>query len=324
MPVPPFIDFWLPVLRHISDGRVYRPSDLVDVIAEGFGLTPEDRADRIPSGKTRVYDRIQWTITYFRQSGLIASARRGEIQITDRGRQLLLDHPDRIGRDTLLQFPEFQAFVARRRREQPVITVAVTASAGSGSANGRGEARPSGTLIPLPLDSSPEEIMGRANDELVAALASELLDTIKANSPGFFENLVVRVLIAMGYGGSIPDAGQVLGRTGDGGIDGVIREDKLGLDSIYVQAKRWDGTVGRPIVQAFVGSLMGQAASKGVLLTTGSFSQEAQQYVKSLPMRVVLVDGPTLARLMIEHRVGVTVFKEYQIMRVDSNYFAEE
>jgi len=171
---------------------------------------------------------------------------------------------------------------------------------------------------------SPEETMKRANDEMVVALAADLLDRIKDNSADFFERLVVQVLLAMGYGGAVPDAGQVLGRSGDGGIDGVIREDKLGLDSIYVQAKRWDGTVGRPVVQAFVGSLMGQAASKGVLITTGTFSQEATQYVKTLPMRVVLVDGSTLARLMIEHGVGVTVVSTYQIKRVDSDYFAEE
>ena len=155
-------------------------------------------------------------------------------------------------------------------------------------------------------------------------MAEDLLVRIKANPPAFFEKLVVDLLLAMGYGGTSRDSGQVLGQSGDGGIDGVIQEDRLGLDNIYVQAKRWDGTVGRPIVQGFVGSLTGRAASKGVLITTGAFSQDAREYVRYLPMRVVLVDGHMLARLMIEHGVGVTVVSTYQIKRVDSDYFAEE
>jgi len=156
-------------------------------------------------------------------------------------------------------------------------------------------------------------------------LADELLEQIKANSPSFFERLVIQLLLAMGYGGSVANAGQVLGQSHDGGIDGVINEDKLGLDSIYVQAKRWEGVVGRPIVQAFVGSMVGrQAASKGVLLTTSTFSQEATSYARGLNMRVVLIDGPTLARLMIDHGVGVATITTYQIMRIDSDFFAEE
>jgi len=282
-------------------------SDLIEMVSDEFDLTPVERGEMLASGTRRIASNVNWARTDLGKAGLIERVSRGSVRITDEGRRLLQEEPSVLTRRVLSQrYPKHAAFT------------------GLSAPNMSTSPLPAATTETLLVAEAPEESIDRAFQTIQQSLAEDLIDRMKTSSAAFFERLVVQVLLAMGYGGSVPDAGQVLGRTGDGGIDGVIKEDKLGLDSIYVQAKRWDGTVGRPVVQAFVGSLMGQAATKGVLITTGTFSQDAQQYAKGLSMRIVLIDGRALARLMIDHGVGVTVASTYQLKRVDSDYFAEE
>ncbi|MGE3913771.1 MAG: restriction endonuclease [Chloroflexota bacterium] len=311
MAVPPFTEFWLPLLRRVSDGQVWVPAHLTEVLADEFGLSEADRAETIPSGRTRVLDRVLWTITYLRQAGVVESPQRGRVRITERGRQLLTAHPDHLGRDQLLQFQEFRDFVSRKK--QP-------------SANGA-NAHPAPALsasssVEL---TQPDEVMDEAYQTIMTVLADDVLAALKGLLPARFEQVVVDVLVAMGYGGTREDAANVVGKTGDGGIDGVIKEDRLGLDTIYVQAKRWDGTVGRGEVASFVGSLLSFQSGKGVFITTGTYSADARKYVDQMrsDKRVVLIDGLTLARLMIEHGVGVAVAQRYEIKRMDSDYFSD-
>ncbi len=235
------------------------------------------------------------------KAGLIDRPRRSHLRISARGTDLLSTNPSHIDGALLSRYPEFVAFKQRSSSDAQLVPQRVAAD-----------------------EQDPREIIEGAHLQLQTALADDILAHIKGRPSDFFERLVVDLLVKMGYGGTIQDAAQVVGRSGDGGIDGVIKEDKLGLDTIYVQAKRWDGTVGRPIVQGFAGSLAGRQASKGVFITTGTFSADAQDYVKYLAMRIVLIDGSALARLMIEHNVGVAVTSTYEIKRVDSDYFAED
>ena len=311
MPVPPFAAFWLPLLRLVADGRVWTASEPAEMLSAEFNLTAEDRSDRIPSGKTRLLDRTQWTITYLRQAGVVASPRRGTVTITKRGRELLRQNPDRLDRTHLLQFQEYRDFLSRKRR------------------TGLQESNADGTEpenVPRDVESTPpHEVMDQAYQTILVALVDDVLSALKLLPPARFEQIVVDVLVAMGYGGTREDAANVVGKTGDGGIDGVIKEDRLGLDTIYVQAKRWDGTVGRSEVSSFVGSLLSFLSGKGVFITTGTYSADARRYVDEMrsDKRVVLIDGPSLARLMIEHGVGVTVSQRFEIKRMDSDYFAE-
>lgn len=311
MPVPPFTAFWSAVLRHVADGRIWTPAELAEIIANEFDLSAEDRADTIPSGRTRVLDRVSWTITYFRQAGLVESPQRGRVNITQRGLDFYQKHSDSVEREDLLQFPEFRDFMTRRKRPE----------------SGATDANASVSTISTVLEevTPPDEVMDQAYQTIVTALAEEVLSALKRLAPSRFEQVVVDVLVAMGYGGTREDAASVVGKTGDGGIDGVIKEDRLGLDTIYVQAKRWDGTVGRGDVSSFVGSLLSFQSGKGVFITTGTYSADARRYIDQMrsDKRVVLIDGPSLARLIIEHGVGVTITQTYQIKRIDSDYFAE-
>lgn len=311
MPVPPFAAFWLPLLRLVADGRVWTASELAEKLSTEFNLTAEDRSDRIPSGKTRLLDRTQWTITYLRQAGVVASPRRGTVTITERGRELLRQHPNKLDRTHLLQFQEYRDFLARKRRpglQEP----------GADDAESETVAASVETI-------PPHEVMDQAYQTILAALVDDVLSALKRVPPAQFEQIVVDVLVAMGYGGTREDAANVVGKTGDGGIDGVIKEDRLGLDTIYVQAKRWDATVGRGEVSSFVGSLLSFQSGKGVFITTGTYSADARRYIDQMrsDKRVVLIDGPSLARLMIEHGVGVTVTQMYEIKRMDSDYFSD-
>jgi restriction system protein len=311
MPVPPFAAFWLPLLRTVSDGKVWSPAELVEVLAAEFRLSADDRAETIASGKTRVLDRVQWTITYLRQAGIVESPQRGRVKITDRGRHHLQQSPDRLDHEQLLRLPEFRDFVTRKRRPRPSAL----------RSNGVEVLTTSSITEATP----PHEVMDQAYQTILAALADDVLSALKQLSPQRFEQVVVDVLVAMGYGGTREDAANVVGKSGDGGVDGVIKEDRLGLDTIYVQAKRWDGTVGRGEVSSFVGSLLSFQSGKGVFITTGTYSADSRRYVEQMrsDKRVVLIDGPMLARLMIEHGVGVTVAQSFEIKRMDSDYFAE-
>lgn len=302
MPIPEFQAFLLPALQLASDGEVHSVSESVETIAVIMHLDDTDRQELLPSGRQRRLDnRVYWAFSYLRQAKLLESAGRGRIRITSRGREVLGRSPSRIDIRFLEQFPEFVEFKTRTRTQ---------------------ETSPAQTPEVEPRET-PEELLEASFQTLRGQLARDLLDRTKSCSSVFFEHLVVDLLVAMGYGGSRKDAGQAIGRTGDGGIDGIIKEDRLGLDVVYVQAKRWDSTVGRPVVQAFAGSLEGQRARKGVLITTSTFSKDALDYVTRIEKKIVLIDGEALADMMIDHGIGVATVSSYDLKRVDPDYFGE-
>lgn len=295
-----------PILEVLSNHRDYSNAELYVLIADIFALTPEERSQRLPSGRQPFIDnRVGWALFHLKTAGLVESPRRGMHRITMRGEQILHENLERVDLRVLDQFPEHVAMRTRVRGD------GVEISSGNGAA------------LPKEILTTPEETIALAYQELRSTLAQELIDKIKQAPPDFFERLVVDLLLAMGYGGSQRDAGETLGRSGDGGIDGVIREDRLGLDVIYIQAKRWEGVVGRPTIQGFVGAIHGARASKGVIITTSDFTVEAREYVKTIPTRIVLVNGKTLAELMIDHNVGVSRASNFEIKKVDNDYFLE-
>jgi restriction system protein len=306
MAVPDFQSLMLPLLRLAADGQEHRLADVRETLAKEFALSAADREERLPSGQqSKFANRVAWAKVYLGQAGVLASSRRGHFQITDRGREVLKAPPTRIDVKFLEQYPEFIEFRTPKRdgdgprREQPLT---------------QSDAEP----------ETPEETLEAAHLKMRSSLATELLARIKAASPDFFERLVVALLLKMGYGGSRSDAGQAVGKSGDEGIDGVISEDRLGLDVVYLQAKKWEGTVGRPEIQKFVGALHGRRARKGVFITTGTFSGEASSYVERIEPKVVLIDGRRLAELMIDFDVGVASARTYHVKRIDSDYFEEE
>ncbi|MCS7057143.1 MAG: restriction endonuclease [Thermoflexales bacterium] len=292
----------LPLLRLAGDGQEHSLRETIGSLAESYGLTDEERSQLLPSGGQTVFaNRVSWACSYLKRAGLLMATRRGYYRITERGRQVLHENPSKVDVAFLLRFPEFVEF---RSRSRP---------------------RPDETReADNDATQTPEEVIEAAYQALRQDLANELLQTIKERSPAFFERLVVDLLVRMGYGGTRQDAGEAIGRSGDGGIDGIIKEDRLGLDVIYVQAKRWENVVGRPEIQKFVGALQGQRARKGIFITTSTFSQEALDYAARVEIKIVLVDGQTLAQLMIDHNVGVTPLAVYELKRVDSDYFLEE
>jgi restriction system protein len=305
MPIPAFQEMFLPFLACIADGNVHTKNDVSDHLAVKFNLTPDELAEILPSGKqTKFINRIAWTRTYFGKALLVESTGRGLFKITQRGLDLLATKPVKFDVKTLKQYPEFQTFHQASPNDS---TQDVTAN--------------SDVLIVN--DETPEERLETSYQSLRKDLALSLLQQVLLATPAFFEQLVVDVLVAMGYGGSRIDAGKAIGQSGDEGIDGVIKEDRLGLDLIYLQAKRWTNPVGRPHVQNFVGSLVGKSASKGVMLTTSRFTDEAKQYVKHLPQKVVLIDGEELANLMLEFNVGVSPTTTYIVKKLDIDYFEE-
>ena len=298
MAVPDFQSLMLPFMSCVGDGNDHDLNDISDCAALQLGLSEEDMRETLPSGRqSRFRNRIGWDRTYLGKAGLIEKTGRGRCRITERGKQLLATQPERIDIKLLRQYPEFVAFT-------------------TGGRDGSVSSEES-----VAVDQTPEELLESSYQSLMNGLADEVLERVKQCSPTFFEQLVVELLVAMGYGGSLADAGSAVGRSGDGGIDGVIKEDKLGLDAVYVQAKRWEGNVSRPTVQAFVGSLEGRRAHKGVLITTSGFTRDATEYVKSIEKRVVLIDGSRLAQLMIEHNVGVAETARYSLKRLDEDYF---
>ena len=304
MPIPDYQTLMLPLLEVAADGSEQSFRTSVERLAEEFSLTPEERRELLPSGRYPTFDnRVGWASTYLRKAGLLETTRRGYFRITDRGRQTLRENPDRLDVRYLSRFELFREFHGRKE-----------------SAEDAGAAGPD---VVEKAGLTPEEAIEAAFQRLRNQLADELLTQVKSCSPAFFERLVIEVLLRMGYGGSRKDAGQAIGRSGDGGIDGIINEDRLGLDVIYIQAKRWEGTVGRPEVQKFVGALHGQRARKGVFITTSSFTSEARAYSQMIENKVVLVDGDTLANLMIDHSVGVSGVSTYEVKKIDSDYFLE-
>lgn len=303
MPIPGFETFTLAILRTLADGKPLRWQQLREPCAADLGVTAEDLAERLNSGESRFDNRIQWANTYLAQAGLIARPQRGVVEITDRGREVLAGNPARVDTSFLSRFEEFQEFLNRSK-----------SSAGSGLQRA--------SSVGLVSDGTPFEAVSAAVQESVAALATEILERVSAQEPVFLERLVITLLSAMGYGGR-EGAVEHTGRSGDGGVDGVINQDALGLDRVYVQAKRYaaENVVGRPDMQAFVGALHGFGADRGVFITTSRFSEAARSYVERIPNRIVMIDGLRLAQLMIEYNVGTQVEHTFVIKRIDGDFF---
>lgn len=301
MSIPDYQAFMLPLLEAVSDGKDHVLRDLTRQLADRFNLTDDERQQLLPSGQqTVVANRVGWAKTYLKKAGLVANPTRGTIRITQEGSQALAKKPSAVDNEFLKKFPSFLEFVGRSQPEDTAPQDVTVATA------------------------TPEELLETSYRSLRDALADELLERVKSCTPTFFERLVVELLVAMGYGGSLTDAGQAVGRTGDGGIDGIIKEDKLGLDVVCIQAKRWEKTVGRPEVQAFAGSMEGFRARKGVMITTSAFSKDAQEYVGRIERKIVLIDGIRLAELMIDHGIGVETARTYTVKKVDLDYFTED
>lgn len=299
MQIPDYQTIMLPFLRLLSDSKEYAFRDTVELLADQFNLSESERREMLPSGQQTVFqNRVGWARTYLKKAGLVESPKRGAVKITERGMQVLNSNPERIDADFLDQFPEFVEF-KKLKREKPT------------------------AISPDQLET-PEEILENSFQSLRQSLANEILEQIKSSPPSLFEKIVVELLVKMGYGGTLRDAGQAIGKSGDEGIDGIIKEDRLGLDIIYVQAKRWANTVGRPEIQKFAGALQGQRAKKGVFITTSDFSKDAHDYAARIDSKIVLIDGEQLAQFMIDHNIGVTPVANYEVKRIDSDYFSEE
>lgn len=305
MAVPDFQACMHPLLVALEDRSERSVTELRSALIDNFSLVQADLDERIPSGRVTTFqNRVGWAITYLFRANLISRPKRAVYRITDRGLFVLEQNPERVDLKVLSQFEEFEDF--RQTKHGGSASTADEPSEVSGE------------------QQTPEERIDSAYRELRTALAAELLDRVFEQSPEFFEQLVLDVLHAMGYGGSREDSIERLGQSGDEGVDGVIREDRLGLDLIYVQAKRWSGVVGRPEIQKFFGALHGKRATKGVFITTSNFSKDAVTFAEGVTPRVILVDGKELAQLMIEHKVGVTTSREYEIKRVDLDYFVTD
>lgn len=301
MAVPDYQSIMLPLLKFAQDGKDHTLSEAVEALAKLFKLNDSDRKELLPSGNQFRFDnRMHWARSYLKQAGLLENPVRGTFRITDRGRKVLKDSPESINISFLMQFPEFVDFKSRSKKDE-------------GSKDEVEESL-----------KTPKEIVEEGYQKIKNELAFELLSTVKSCSPKFFENLVVELLIKMGYGGSRKDAGQAIGQSGDGGIDGIIKEDRLGLDVIYIQAKRWESSVGSKEIRNFVGSLAGQKASKGIFITTASFTKDALDYIKNVPHKVILIDGEQLAQLMIDNDIGVSKVASYDIKKINSDYFIDE
>lgn len=309
MPIPDYQSLMLPLLKHATHGETRVP-EVAERIADEFSLTREEREEMLPSARQRLlHNRIHWAKFYMAKAGLLHQPQRGRFVASQEGRALLASNPETITVETLMRYPAFRDFYrsSNTRRQE--------------AASSRAEEPP--TAVD---QVTPEEQIEVAHAALQSALRQDLIQRILQNSPSFFENVIIDLLLAMGYGGSLRSAAAQLGRSGDGGVDGIINEDRLGLDRVYVQAKRYapENSVGRSDVQGFVGSLVGLGATKGVFVTTSSFSNQAQEFVRHLSQRVILIDGVRLTELMIEHNVGVRVSRAIEFKRLDEDYFADD
>jgi len=300
MPIPNYQRFMYPLLEMAADGEAHSMDEAYEVLAEKFNLTEEDRAELLPSGRQSRYEnRVRWARTYLTKAGLLESPGRGQFKITAEGLNVLQSGITELNNQYLMRFPGFVEF---KRRDRTTYETSAEEEGGN--------------------ETTPDEQLEQLHLVLRRQLAQELLARVKQCSPAFFERLVIQLLVAMGYGGSVADAGKAVGRSGDGGIDGIIKQDRLGLDNIYIQAKRWEKTVSSEVVRTFHGSLALQRASRGVIITTSDFSSSAIETAKSLG-NIVLIDGNTLADFMIEYNVGVTVAARYEVKRVDRDFFEE-
>ncbi len=301
MPIPNYQTLMLPLLKFASDGQEHSFRDAVEDLAEKFELTDEERSELLPSGTAHVFaSRVGWAKSYMKQAGLVELPRRGSLQITEAGKLLLEKSPEKIDLTILNQYESFKLFRARSSKDTEIAPLSNQDSS---------------------IEQTPEDAMASAYARVRKNLEAELLEQIKLCSPEFFERLVVDLVVSMGYGGSRKDAGRAIGRSGDGGIDGIIKEDRLGLDVIYLQAKRWEGTVGRPEIQKFAGALQGQRASKGIFITTSQYSKDALDFVNVISSKIILIDGDQLTSLMVDHNVAVARTGIYEIKKIDTDYF---
>jgi len=302
MTIPDYQTIMLPLLKFAGDKKEHSIREAIDHIADSFKLSEGERKEVLPSGRSYIIDnRVGWARTYLKKAGLLEDTRRSFFQITEKGTGVLAKSPTEINIKFLQNFPEFNEF--RKRKED-------------------GEEQEH--VIQEETSQTPQELLEYGYQKIKRDLAQELLISVKKASPRFFEQLVVELLLKMGYGGSLKDAGKAIGQSGDGGIDGIIKEDKLGLDVIYIQAKRWENVVGSKEIRNFVGSLVGQKANKGVFITTSGYTKDALEYVKTITHKVILIDGEMLAQLMIENNVGVSGIINYEVKKIDSDYFVEE
>jgi restriction system protein len=300
MAIPDYQTVMLPLLQYASDKQEHSLRDAIIHISDLFKLSDEERKALLPSATQEIIDnRVGWARTYLKKAGFLDDPKRGYFQITDRGSQYLATKPKELNVKILKQYPEFITFQERKNTDETTEHIETNAF------------------------PTPTEAIAYGVERIHETLADDILSLVKKCSPSFFERLVVDLLVTMGYGGSLRDAGQVIGKPGDEGIDGIIKEDKLGLDTIYIQAKRWENVVGRPEIQKFVGALAGKKAKKGIFITTARFTQDACDYADNLDIRLVLIDGLDLSKLMIEHNVGVSVTERIEIKKVNSDYFEE-
>jgi restriction system protein len=302
MSIPNFQSILLPFLNFASDEKQHSLQECMEHLAHHFNLTENEQKELLPSGKQTIFaNRVGWSRTHLKKAGLLEYPSRAIFRITNRGLDLLKTKPDKITIALLKQYPEYLEFVG------------LTDVASKKSDNI--------TDIIEDNEQTPEESLEYSYQKIRGNLASEILDKVKSCSPIFFERLVVELLVKMGYGGSIKEAGKAIGQTGDEGIDGIIKEDRLGLDTIYIQAKRWENVVGRPELQKFVGALAGQGAKKGIFITTSRFSEQAKSYSPKNDIKLVMISGEELAQYMIDFNLGVSIVSEYKIKKMDSDYF---
>jgi len=292
----------LPILKFMGDKKEHSLKEIMDHIYATSNLTEAEKRQLLPSGREPIFgNRIRWARFYLEKAGLLESPRRARSVITERGLKVLGENPSEINVKYLRRFPDFVDYMAQKKKREKKKGVQKT--------------------ITSSLD--PMELLENAHHRLMSEIAEELLKQIKKSSSTFFENLIVDLLVKMGYGGSRLDAGEAVGQSGDEGIDGIIKEDKLGLDTVYLQAKKWEGTVGRPEIHKFVGALKGQGANKGIFITTSRFSKEAENYASRIDSpKVVLINGTKLAELMIEHDVGVLKVASYNVKKIDLDLFS--
>ena len=299
--IPDFQKIMLPLLTILSDGLEHSTVETNEKLAKLFGLTDEELNQFLPSGVAKTFpNRVAWAKSHFKMAGILENTKRSYFKITESGKKLLEEYPNEINLKILKTLPTYQERTGRTKDESLSSDIDTQTSA------------------------TPEEVLENSYLKIRKNLSQELLLKIKSCSPSFFESLVVELLVKMGYGGSIKDAGQSIGRSGDGGIDGIIKEDRLGLDVIYIQAKRWENVVGRPEIQKFIGALAGQGAKKGVFITTSRYTNEARDYQPRNDTKIVLIDGEQLADLMIDFNLAVSTANTFEIKRIDNDYFGEE
>ncbi len=303
--IPKYEEIMLPFLKYLADGKEHGLGETHDALAEQFKLTDDELRVLLPSARQPVFrNRVGWAKTYLKKAGLLTSPKRALFRISDKGLSLLKENPNEITSKFLTRYDDFVEFQSIKRNKKD-----------------------NGSLLPPSIidntDQTPEESLEYAYQKLHSELSKELLDIIKSCSPDFFERLIIDLLITMGYGGSRKEAGQAMGKSGDGGIDGIINEDKLGLDIIYLQAKRWENSVPVKEIRDFTGALASKKARKGIFITTSSFPKSVYEFVRQVEYKIILIDGERLANLMIEHNVGLSTVNTYHVKTIDSDYFED-